>query len=206
MGKPANTVRLSEDNHGQYFTNVVDGKMIRRIDLAATISAREWLEAYAHEMGHLMDDLAGKFVELYSGRIPVRMMDHTGLEDELGFLYHVMKHPDRAQGQAAVDARIRGERSSRRLTTPADIGGAETYPENMWPFEWWAEAGRAYLQNPDLIKAVAPNVAAHIRNAWNESPKRRMMLHLNSITPPGLLFAGGAAVASSGIDREPTDF
>jgi len=47
--------------------------------------------------------------------------------------------------------------------------------------ELWAEAIRAYKQDPNYMKTVAPNAAALIREHWNSNPTLRRILHFNSV-------------------------
>ncbi|MGD9739425.1 MAG: hypothetical protein AB7O56_09570 [Bauldia sp.] len=63
---------------------------------------------------------------------------------------------------------------------PLDMG----YPPAQVPQELWAEAGRAYLTNPNYIKTVAPDVAEVIRRRLSNGTIR-----FNSLVAPLLVGA-----------------
>ncbi|CCQ75025.1 hypothetical protein [Magnetospira sp. QH-2] len=122
----------------------------------------------AHEVGHVIDQAAGE--------IPV-----TGLEDELGNLYHTLNAPQRT-GEFPTPNQPR--------FTPEVHG----YDAENTPRELMTEAIRAYLADPAYLKTVAPKTAKAIRAAVNGNPALRKIIQFNS--------AAGLAALGADDDEE----
>lgn len=104
-----------------------------------------------------------------SGRIDVK-----GLDAELRRLYNTLNT---------------GQERTRNLSGPQHFG----YRRAEVPRELMAEAIRAYMTDPNYIKAVAPEVAARIRAAVNDNPSLRDTIQFN---------AGGVPGAGAGRENE----
>jgi hypothetical protein len=50
--------------------------------------------------------------------------------------------------------------------------------------EYFAEASRAYMTDPNFVKSVAPNFAAAVRAAVNSHPRLRRVIQFNSLKFP----------------------
>lgn len=50
--------------------------------------------------------------------------------------------------------------------------------------EYFAEAFRAYITDPNFVKSVAPNFAAAVRAAVNSHPRLRRVIQFNSLKFP----------------------
>jgi hypothetical protein len=94
----------------------------------------------------------GHAIDDMAARIPTK-----GLNDELRQVYNTL-----ATGR---------ERTST-LTGPQHLG----YSSESAPGELMAEAIRAYIQNPNYLKTVAPKTAAAIRQAVNGDPRHPVQL------------------------------
>lgn len=75
----------------------------------------------------------------------------------------------------------------RKGATPKSQG----YPPSERDAERWAEAFRAYLQNPNELKARFPEVARRIRHAVNTDPNLNGVIQFNSAAGLGLGLGSG---------------
>ena len=123
---------------------------------------------YGHEIGHVIDQLAGE--------IPTE-----GLTRELKALYDAGNNPNRAHGNPDMPAKW------AQRHRPEDAG----YKGEDIPREWMAEAIRIYMANPGYLKDAAPKTAAAIRKAVNADPAIRKIIQFNmggtpmpSVLPP----------------------
>jgi len=145
------------------------------IALSNTLTPEDLSKVYGHEIGHVIDQLAGE--------IPTK-----GLSHELKAVYNTLNNPNRSRDGA--DAAAFG-----KPFTPA-AGG---YKGDDVPREWVAEAIRAYMEDPNYLKAVAPDVAAAIRKAVYANPNSRTIIQFNSI---GGTVASGLHGADRATDEE----
>ena len=121
----------------------------------------------AHELGHAVDYFAG-----HGQGIPT-----TGiLNSELKPVYNSLNNHNRGRpgtaeaGEAASWAKpVRPEHFS--------------YKGGDVPAEYMAEAIRAYMQDPNYLKTVAPETAARIRQYVNTHPRLSEVLQLNTLAP-----------------------
>jgi len=92
------------------------------------------------------------------------IVDNTGQVRPLRKVYH-----DLATGDT-------------RITKPKQMMGPEQYgyPANQVDGEMTAEAIRAYLQDPNYFKSVAPEMARRIREAVNTDPRLRDVIQFNA--------------------------
>lgn len=110
-----------------------------------------------HELGHALDDRA-------------RHVPLEGHRNALDTIYHQLNESRRWR----VDA-------TRDKTTPRHFG-YETEP--LVRSELIAEAIRAYLEDPNYIKTVAPKLAAEIRATINRHPELQRVIQFNAGAPP----------------------
>jgi hypothetical protein len=95
------------------------------------------------------------------------------LLEELKGVFNTLNNPARTfRGGEAVDW--------IEAVTPKDFG----YKGEQVAREYWAEAIRAYLSDPNYLKTVAPKVAAAIRAAVNANPRLNKIIQFNSALAP----------------------
>ena len=97
----------------------------------------------------------GHVIDQVAGEIPTE-----GLSKELKALYNTLNT---------------GRERTSSLTGPANLG----YKGDDVPREFMAEAIRAYMENPNYIKTVAPNTAARIRQFVNKNDKMNKVVQFN---------------------------
>ena len=128
----------------------------------------------AHMLGHILDYRAGEASAAHpDAEIPGISQD--GLDDELRYIYNDLNNPVLNDARSlAPDLEPHG-RPEYQGFGPEQRGcyGADARAELM------AEAIRAYLQNPNYLKTIAPNVAARIRSAVNTNPSLNRVIMFN---------------------------
>jgi hypothetical protein len=175
IGHPANFVAQSTLGRdvGRLRYNRYTGQPVA-IDLSRALTPRQNPRVYAHEIGHVIDQI--------SGEIPT-----AGLSDELRGVYNSLNNGHR--NAAGTDAR-----ANAKPFLPQHNG----YKGDDIPREYMAEAIRAYMADPNYLKTVAPKTAARIREYVNPNPKLNRTIQFNSIAAPAAgLAAGGAVLAGS---------
>jgi hypothetical protein len=142
-----------------------------------------------HEIGHMIDDLAGQLIR-YDRGVPVNGIDQTGIRTELKLVYNALNNPE-PRGRAGFGRLWDPEASGYRKGEPADR-------------ELMAEAIRAYMVNPNWLKTTAPRTAAAIRAAVNVNPRLSRIIQFNALplAASAAGFGAGAvdSVGSSGGD------
>lgn len=119
----------------------------------------------AHEFGHDIDFLIDELVtesQFRAGNWGLKAGEGSDAEiirAELGRIYRDLNNPDAP------------------AWTPRDLG----YPPEQEEKEYWAEALRAYMTDPNYMKTVAPKAAALIRAKVNDNPRLRHIIQFNSI-------------------------
>lgn len=108
----------------------------------------------------------GHAIDQAAGEIPTK-----GLSKELTAIYNTLNNPQ----------------NYGKPFTPKHAGykGEDVAREQM------AEAIRAYMENPDYLKSVAPNVAVRIRKYVNSSPNLSKIIQFNSAAGAAYLGAEG---------------
>ena len=148
--------------------------------VAGDVRGEGLLLVKGHEIGHIVEILAGG----KSGK----GISTKGLSGELNDIYNGLNNSNRQNGDAAKWA---------KAERPKDKG----YSKEKRPKELWAEAVRAYMENPNYIKTVAPNVAERIRKATKGDPKLSRIIQFNTVAGAGLLGVGSRAAMPSDDER-----
>ena len=148
--------------------------------VAGDVRGEGLLRVKGHEIGHIVEILAGG----KSGK----GISTKGLSGELNDIYNGLNNSNRQNGDAAKWA---------KAERPKDKG----YSKEKRPKELWAEAVRAYMENPNYIKTVAPNVAERIRKATKGDPKLSRIIQFNTVAGAGLLGVGSRAAMPSDDER-----
>jgi len=128
----------------------------------------------AHMLGHILDYRAGQTSATHSGE-EIRGISQDNLNEELLYVYN--------------DCNNRILNDARRLDPSLQPHYHPEYqgfgPEQRACYgadaraELMAEAIRAYLQDPNYLKTVAPNVAARIRAAVNTNRNLNRIIQFN---------------------------
>ena len=96
-------------------------------------------------------------------------------------LFNTMNNPNRTPDglEAAPGAIVTPETINSSNSAPSRVPGLNRAEE-----EYFAEALRAYMTNPNFVKSVAPNFAAAVRAAVNSHPRLRGVIQFNSLRFP----------------------
>ena len=151
---------------------------VQQIKIAADAAPESVPNIFAHEVGHAVHD-----------RLPFSMTEKINPRGpDFTRLYKEMNAPMTGR---PIDARVSPE--TYGYTRAVDIDN-----------EYWAEALRAYLQNPNYIKSRSPQLAKQLREMVEKSPVFRRVLQLNSAAPAavgaGLL---GGSLAPQDAEASP---
>jgi hypothetical protein len=151
-----------------------------RVLLRSDMPPDKAVKVLAHELGHVINQSVGDVVKAPHRSIPYE----ESLVPQLKKIYNTLNNPKRMPDglNAAKDA---------KWVTPENFG----YRDHEVPLEYWSEAVRAYLTDPNYIKTIAPNVAKAIRNAVNSHPTLSKIIQFNTIAGIGIapqLFADDA--------------
>lgn len=150
----------------------------RRIYTLQSLEALTNFKVLSHEFGHAIDDMTGWLLsgsKPRDGGGPVSKI-FGGLRNEKVL----------AELQDVYSTLRSGREGMKHLRGPEYFG----YEPHQYPFEYVAEALRAYLTNPNYLKTVAPNTAELLRRGMNTHPTISKVLQLNSI---------GGAIIGTGI-------
>lgn len=169
----------------------------RSILVLETLSKEAASKVEAHEMGHMIDDLAGKIVS-YDRVAPVRMIDQDGIKAELRWLYNDLNNPALQRARAAGQPVEQSSSKVYRGVGPEQMGYKKRIEADR---ELMAEAIRAYMANPNYMKTVAPKTAARIRAYVNEHKDLKHIIQFNSVVGT----AGGMAGAGTILDSDGSD-
>lgn len=145
------------------------GNALRRILLSKHLTTQQRPHVFAHETGHLIDDLT------FGRQIPL-----AGVRREADQVFS-----DLNSSMYVPKGRIGAK--------PQHFG----YKGNDVAAELNAEGLRAYMQDPNYFKSVAPNAAKRYREYINSNPNLNKVIQVNSAAGTGLL--GGLYEK----DREP---
>jgi len=159
------------------------GNQVRDIRVLHTLPADAAAKVSAHEIGHMIDDLAGEVVGFDSAG-PIRAIDQAGIKAELRGNYHRLNDPGWRRLQEGVKPKLQ--------TSPESMGYAKGAPSDR---ELMAEAIRAYMADPNYAKTDMPKTAARIQDYVNTNPFLSKIIQFNSLAPIGAGLGGilGAA-------------
>jgi hypothetical protein len=163
---------------GRVYENLATSRP-EEMGLAKDLKPDERARVYGHELGHAIDILAGK-------------PDTAGmLKGELQPNYNILNNPNRDYKNPAEPAAW-----GKPVTAEAfDYKGAQV------PREYWAEAVRAYMTDPNYFKTVAPKAATRIRELVNSNPRLKDIIQFNALP---IAAAGGAAgLQFTPVDHDP---
>lgn len=148
----------------------------RRIFLDQSLNSGQAQGVFSHELGHVIDDAAGKYNPISKfGEIP-----STGVQRDLSHNYDLLNN-------------IRpGDPLKPNLPKKQASPRTDMYPEKEWGAENWAEAIRAYMRDPNYFKTVAPKAAARVREYVNSHSELKDIVQFNS----------GAGLLGYGVSRE----
>jgi hypothetical protein len=139
----------------------------------------------AHEVSHGIDDLAGEFAGV---RRPKTIPVPKGAVNELKTVYNDLNNSYLAKARSQnPDVDPNAIYWSTGVTPETTFG----YSKKDAPFEYMAEAIRAYMADPNYLKTVAPKTAAAIREAVNSHPILSKIIQFNAL---------GGLAAMNGID------
>lgn len=136
-----------------------DGERQSIIKIADGLDANQAAHVLQHELGHGIESLT------FGAKIP-----QTGAAREAALLY--------------------SDLNSTRYVPKGKIGAtpeSQNYKPSEWDAERMAEAIRAYQQDPNYVKTVAPKLAARIREYVNTNPNLNRVVHFNSAAGAGLI-------------------
>ncbi len=169
-GEPIREFFESDENRN-LFSNCPFRRFLSHLEEFDTQSVDHIL---AHMMGHILDYRAGQ----PSGADPnqaMRAINQDDLDNELRYVYNDCNN-----------AKLNEARKINPRLKPDDSPEYHGFgPEQRGCFgndaraELMAEAIRAYLQDPNYLKTVAPNVAARIRGAINTTPDLNSIIQFN---------------------------
>jgi len=120
----------------------------------------------SHELGHVLKLLARPFL-------------NDDAQKEMRALYNTMNNPNRTPDDR--DA-LPGWDVTPELYGYSPKTGRNGI--NKVEEEYYAEAFRAYMMNPNFVKTVAPNMASAFRRAVNSHPRLRRVIQFNSLRFP----------------------
>jgi hypothetical protein len=155
-GRAAKVIPPHETDFGRTVLSLGTGQPTG-IELRAGMRPDKAEMVYAHELGHVIDEIAGQ--------IPTK-----GLSDELKGVYNSLNNPNRTRG--GLDAA-----PAATPMTPQRHG----YDSEAVPREYMVEAIRAYMTDPNYFKTVAPKTAAAIRAAVNAHPTLSKIIQFNAV-------------------------
>lgn len=154
----------------------------RHIGVLNTLEPEQAVRVTAHEMGHMIDDLAGDFVR-YERGVPIHEIPEAGLlNKELKPAYNSLNNPNRRY----LGNGVYGDDAApwAKPVTPETF----RYRGDDVGREYLAEAIRAYMADPNYLKTVAPETAARIRNYVNANPRLASVIQFNAdLGRPSLL-------------------
>ncbi len=172
--KPEASIRtfLEAEEHKTLFCNCPHPLNIYRLEEFDERSAHSIM---AHMTGHILDYRAGTLRhDAVSGQA-VKAIDQENIDGELRYVYNDLNNISLNEARSTDPNVAPADKPEYSGFGPEQKGclGADARAELM------AESIRAYLQNPNYLKTVAPNVAARIRAAVNPHPELKYVIQFN---------------------------
>lgn len=127
-----------------------------------------------HMLGHILDYRAGELSQSENEE-SIRAISQEGIEDELRYIFNDLNNVDLAMARQRNPNAMPSDRPEFEGYGPEQKGcfGSDARAELM------AEAFRAYMQNPNYLKTVAPRTAQRIRGAVNTNPVLNRIIQFN---------------------------
>lgn len=171
LGKMVLAFFLADENR-HLFVNCPQRPHLHRLNERDQSAARN---IGAHMLGHVLDYRAGTAWEDEATGLTVHAIDQSEIEDELRYIYNDLNNVPLNEARRYEPGYTAADSPDFRGVGPEqhDCFGLDAQAELM------AEAIRAYLQDPNYIKTVAPNVAKRIRAAVNTHPELNKIIHFN---------------------------
>lgn len=162
VDRPVRIISWDEDD-------VAVARDVAGIEVANNLTPRTEPLVRGHEVGHAIEVTAVP----YGLDIP-----NDIVESQLRRVYNDLNNPDPARrGILAWNGPNRAP--------PPEIVSPESQgyrPGRLWDYptrELWAEFGRAYRENPNYVKSIAPDAAYLYRQAVNSHPELSRYYHYN---------------------------
>lgn len=174
---------LGRKENGTYVVRRGSNALERNIYYRDSLSPEEANKTISHELGHMIDDVAGKRIGQKDG-IPVNAIPMTGVKKDAGRVYSDM-HTDPSDWRFKRQEQSGEPMPSKYWETPESIG----YPKGEADSELMANAISAYASSPNYIKTIAPKLAARVREYVNSHPELKHIIQFNSIAAAGGLGA-----------------
>jgi hypothetical protein len=170
MGR--NLGRTSYNKYSKYPTQV---------EIRKGLTPYQYPNVTEHELGHVISQA--------SGEIPF----DDEVAGELRYVYNQLNNADLDTLRDRVGKEDVGILRGRLTGHTPETN--KNYTAQEAPQEYIAEGIRAYIQNPNFIKTVAPKFAAMVREAVNSNEKLNKIIQFNQVTG-ALPYVGGAALAA----------
>ncbi|SDP16934.1 hypothetical protein [Phyllobacterium sp. OV277] len=171
----------AEGEHLRAFFESAEGQYLfpncpfrRQLDCLHQFDAKSVSSIWVHMLGHIIDHRAGQPCRNDSDEM-ISAINQDGINDELRHVYNDCNNPELNKARQVNRDVDPSDRLEYRDFGPEQRGcfGADAQAELM------AEAIRTYMQNPNYLKTVAPNVAARIRAAVNPNPNLNRIIQFN---------------------------
>ncbi len=146
----------------------------RQLDRLYQFDAKSVSIILAHMLGHIIDHRAGQPCRNDLGEM-ISAINQDNINDEIRYVYNDCNNPELNEARQVNLDVDPSDRPEYQDFGPEQRGcfGADARAELM------AEAIRVYMQDPNYLKTVAPNVAARIRAAVNPNPDLNRIIQFN---------------------------
>jgi hypothetical protein len=153
------------------FTNCPFRRELSRLHEFDAVSVGHVL---SHMLGHIIDHKAGQPCRNESDQM-ISAIDQDDISDELRYVYNDCNNPKLNEARRVNPGVDPNDKPEYQGFGPEqrECFGADARAELM------AEAIRAYMQDPNYLKTVAPNVATRIRAAVNPNPNLNKAIQFN---------------------------
>jgi hypothetical protein len=137
------------------------------VSIDANLDPRSSDMVASHELGHVL-------------RLLTELALNADGRREMRALFNTMNNRNRTpDGLDAAPGSVVTPDTFGSYSKQGAIPGLDRVEE-----EYYAEALRAYMADPNFVKSVAPNFAAAVRAAVNSHPRLRRVIQFNSLKFP----------------------